>query len=118
LIDGHVGAAHHARGVLERDVELVAHDLPERRAGSLPEIGFADEEGRRVIRPNHDPRIQLAEVGVRIRAGSLRRRTKVRPYIFEGDRTDRSNQEARRLDEFTPGLHAGLLVSPPYSRPP
>ena len=71
LIDGVVRAAHHAAGLVVRDVELVAHDLAERRAGALAEIGLADEERRGVVLADHDPRIELAEIGIGIRAGGL-----------------------------------------------
>ena len=94
LIDGDVGAAHHAGGVLERDVELVAHDLAERRAGALAEIGLADEEGRGVVGADHDPGIELAEIGIRIGPGALERER------VERHRARRRNEEAGGLEEF------------------
>ena len=72
LVRGDVGAPHHAGGALVGEVELRGHHLAERRAGALPEVGLADVEGRGVVGPDRDPRIQLAEVGIGIRAGALR----------------------------------------------
>ena len=74
LIDGDVGAAHHAGRVLERDVELVRHDLAERGAGALAEIGLADEERRGVVGTNDDPRVELQVIEIGIRSGGARPR--------------------------------------------
>ena len=55
LIDRNVGAAHDQRGLLEGDVQLVAHQLEEGGSGALPPVGLADVEGRRAVLVNRDP---------------------------------------------------------------
>jgi hypothetical protein len=73
LIDRHVGAAHDARRLVVLHVELVGHQLTEGRPGSLSAVGLADEERRGVVLMDRDPRVELPEVGIRIRAGNLHR---------------------------------------------
>ena len=65
-------------GLVVGDVELVGHDLPERRAGALAAVGLADVERRGVVLADDDPRIELPEVEIGIRTGSLRRSTRRR----------------------------------------
>ena len=73
LIDGDVGAAHDAGGLVVGDVQFVGHHLPEGGAGALAAVRLADVEGRGVVLVNDDPRIELSEVGVGIRTRSLAR---------------------------------------------
>jgi hypothetical protein len=68
LVDRNVGVAHDDAGLVERDVEFVGHDLAEGGAGALSEIRLANVERRRVVRANDDPRIELMEIGIRVRA--------------------------------------------------
>ena len=72
LIDRDVRAAHDATRPVIRHVELVGHDLPERRSSALPEVGFSHVEGGGVVLADDDPRVELAEVAVWIRARALR----------------------------------------------
>jgi hypothetical protein len=92
LIDGQVGGAHHDARRVEGHVELVRHDLPERRAGALSEVGLADVEGGRVVLADDDPGVELAEVEVLIRAG-LREHVAAR-------RGDADHEHPGQLDEF------------------
>ena len=73
LIDGDVGAAHDAGGLVEGDVQLVGHHLAERGAGALAEVGLADVERGGVVLVNDDPRIELPEIGIGIRTCALER---------------------------------------------
>ncbi len=104
-------AAHHAGRAVVGHVELVGHHLPERRAGSLTEIGLADEERRRVVLADHDPGVELPEIHVRIRtsAWALRHERKIDTGQAETD-----DEKARGLDEVSSGGHAitSLLAVP------
>ena len=57
------------RGLVVGDVQLVAHHLPEGGAGALAAIGLADVERCGVVGMNHDPGVELQEVGIGIGAG-------------------------------------------------
>ena len=70
LVDRDIRAAHDAGGLGEGEVQFVGHDLPEGRSRALAAIRFADVERRGIVLMNHDPRIDLAEVGVGIRTGA------------------------------------------------
>ena len=94
LIDRQVGGAHDDAGGVEVDVELVRHDLPERGAGALTEVGLADVERGRVVLADDDPRVELAEVGIGVRAGALPEQR----LPARGGNAD--HEHARHLDEF------------------
>ena len=49
LVDGDVGAAHDAGGLVVGDVQFIGHHLPEGRAGALAAVRLADVEGRGVV---------------------------------------------------------------------
>ena len=95
LIDGDVRVAHDASRLVVRHVELVGHDLAERRARSLTEVRLADEERRGVVLTNHDPRVELPEIDIGIRTGAetLRERQ-------IASHADADDEEARGLDEI------------------
>ena len=95
LIDGDVGPPHHDGGLVVRDIELVRHDLPECRAGSLTEIGLADVERRGVVAADDDPRVELSEVGIGVRARVLNRRDIGQRYGAGAD-----HEEAGSLEEI------------------
>ena len=104
LIDRVVRAAHHATGLVVGNVELVRHDLPERRAGALAQVGLADKEGGGVVGADDDPGVELQEVGVGIGArGDLR--DELTPHKG-GPYGEPYDQHARRLDEVASGTHA------------
>jgi len=108
LIDRHVRHAHHAARLVVRHVELVGHDLAERGAGSLTEIRLADEEGRGVVRTNHDPRIQLLviEIGIWTRSRALRLEHDVAGH------SETDDERAGCLEEVSPcGGHAITSLS-------
>jgi len=109
LIDRHVGIAHDEGRLVVCDVQFIGHDLAERGPCPLPQVGLAHVERCRVVLTNDDPRIELSEVGVRIRA-----RTECgRPGLIESKRiglraegTEAHHEHPRRLDEISPGRHA------------
>ena len=70
LVRRDIRAAHDEAGLVVGDIQFVAHHLPERSARTLAAIGLADEERRSVVGMNHDPGVELQEVGIGIRAGS------------------------------------------------
>ena len=78
LVGSDVRAAHDEARLVVGDVELVAHHLPERRAGALAAIRLADEERGRVVRMDHDPRVELPKVAIGIRTGADRLRERAR----------------------------------------
>ena len=67
LIGSDVGDTHDETRLVVGDVELVAHHLPECRAGALAAVRLADEERSGVVGMDHDPGVELPEIGVRIR---------------------------------------------------
>ena len=81
-------------------VELVGHDLAERRAGALAEIGLADVEGRGVVLADDDPRVELAEVGVGIRTGPERRAAGLR----RGERIGFRQRHGAEADDEQAGV--------------
>ena len=97
LVGPLVGGAHDETRLVVGHVELVAHHLPERRARALAAVRLADEERRRVVRMDDDPRVELKEIGVgiRARADGLRERA---PAGHAADR-DADDQRARRREE-------------------
>ena len=123
LVDRDVGAAHHAARPVVRHVELVGHDLPERCAGALAEVGFSDEEGRGVVLADDDPRVELAEVGVGIRARALRRAGTARqpaalklttrsPDILRKSRRDVPS-DRRTASSIAGGMLVKIVMRPP-----
>ena len=69
LVDGDVGAAHDARGVVVRDVQFIGHHLPEGGPGALAAVRLPNVKSCGVVFVNDDPRIELPEVGVGIGTG-------------------------------------------------
>src|SRR6185295_14229646 len=69
LINGDVRAAHDAGGFVEGNVQLVGHELTERRPGALTAIRLAHRERYGAISMYDDPRIDLMKVDVRVWAG-------------------------------------------------
>src|SRR4029453_10920936 len=59
-------------GFVVRHVQFVRHHLTEGGAGALAEIGLSDVKRRSVVLTDHDPRIELPEIGVRIQTRRLR----------------------------------------------
>ena len=88
-----------------RHVELVGHHLPERRARALAAIRLADEERRRVVRMDDDPRVELEEirVGIRTRADGLRQRAAA-GHAADRDADDQRAQRRRKPRRETEGL--------------
>ena len=86
--------------LIEGDVELVGHDLAERGARALAEVGLADEERGGVVGTDDDPRIELH--------GS-RDRDRVQPppgwlleervHAVDRDRGDRGDETSGLLEE-------------------
>ena len=133
LIHRDVGAAHHAAGLVECDVELVGHHLAEGGAGTLTAVGLADVERRGVVFVNDDPRVELAEVGVgigsrasgalarqanRLRARICRKRAGGRRGADPNDQHPRTLEEVpsrnvRRRFHATPAFAAPLLRGRP-----
>ena len=101
--------AHHAARSRVGHVELVGHDLAERGAGALAEIGLADEERRGVVLTDDDPRIELPEVRIGIRARALRLDDAAK-QIGVGRRGDADDEVAGRLDEIASGASCDHLA--------
>ena len=117
LIDGRVGAAHDAGGLVVRDVQFIRHHLPEGRARPLTAVCFPDIEGGRAVLANDDPRIELSEVWIGIRTTGLgRRRGLVGPRRVErtcvGHRrgANAHDEQARTLEEVPSGDGAAPLL--------
>ena len=111
LVRRGVRAAHDEPRLVVRDVELVAHHLAERRARALAAVGLADEERSRVVGVDHDPRVELQEIGVDVRpcAGGLRERAAAR----NGADADRHHHSAGCGEEAASrdcGVHAAQRV--------
>ena len=94
LVDGDVRAAHHAAGAVVGDVQFVGHDLTEGGAGALPEVGLADVERGGVVGTDDDPRVELPEVGIRIRAGRLHHRVAEAVGLQRWQRAEADDQHA------------------------
>src|SRR5206468_6080672 len=102
LVDGDVGAAHDASGLVVCDVQFIGHHLPESGAGALATVRLPDVEGRCVVFVNDDPRIELSEVGVRIGARSLGTRIRGK-WTGCRRRAEADDEQSRTLDEVPPG---------------
>jgi 4-methylaminobutanoate oxidase (formaldehyde-forming) len=100
LVGRRVGAAHYEAGVVVGDVELVAHELPEGRAGALTTVGLADEKGRGIIRVDHDPGVELEKIGVRI--GTCARGLREHLAGRTGPDAATDDQRARGFEEIPP----------------
>ena len=90
LVHRHVSTAHDEACFVVGDVQLIGHHLPEGRAGALATVRLAHVEGGGVVLMNDDPGVELAEVGVRIRA---RRR------CYRSLRVQAHHQQARALQK-------------------
>ena len=64
--------------LLESDVQFVGHQLAETGSGALAGVRLANIKRGGVVLVNHDPRVDLAEIGIGIRARPLRRRAALR----------------------------------------
>ena len=61
----------------------------------LPEIGLADEERRGVVGTDHDPRIELQEIEIGIRARGAAAALQECFDAFDRDRGNRRDQQSR-----------------------
>jgi hypothetical protein len=103
LVHGDVGAAHDASGVVVGDVQLVRHHLAECGTGALAAVRLPDVEGGGAAFIDDNPRIELAEIQVRIGAGGLSARVGERAER-SGDRrrADAHHEQPRTLQECPP----------------
>ncbi len=99
LIRGDVRAAHDEAGAVVGDVQFVADHLPIGGAGSLAAIGLANKERRRVVGVDHDPGVELQEVGIGIRSGYCGFRGNS-IAAGQGDHSHREHQRTGPLQEI------------------
>ncbi len=110
LVGRDVRAAHDQARVVVRDVQLVAHHLAERGARALAAVGLAHVERGGVVRVDHDPRVELAEIRIRPRACAHGRRGRRRDCGLGANRFcerqcahgDGNHQRARAFEEVAP----------------
>jgi hypothetical protein len=90
-------ACHQHLDRRERHVELLRHDLPERRLLVLPGVDASGEQRDLAVRTDREPRVEQARVDIRVRdrvaVGGRRQRQR---------HTERDDHGAAALEKRTP----------------